>query len=602
MPTTDPVQDIKDKLPIEALVAEYLPLKASGVNLKGLCPFHNEKTPSFMVSPERHSWHCFGCSKGGDVFSFVMEMEGMDFRETLEHLAKKTGTELPRYGSRKDSNASKKLYEINKLAMEFFENSLGNESNSSEEAKAALVELERRKVDQLTRDTFHIGFAPAAWDALTSWLGKKGYSESEMVAAGVAVARPAPKQGVYDRFRNRLTFPLIDVVDRTLGFSARAMDPEEKMGKYINSPETAIYKKSSFLYALRSAKREIRKRDFCILVEGQMDAISSYRVGVTNVVATSGTALTDKQLTLIKRYTSNLVLAFDVDIAGADATKRGIDLALLQGFNVKVATLQGGKDPDDLCRENPKAWGQALKGSRGIVDYYIHKSTRDRDMSQVESKKHVANTVLPEIARLLEPVEQTHYLQRLSRLLAMDESVLRRSMEKHSGVSYAAAKQQKEEPLQESSVSKTKSLSGLAARIARLIAVGLSMEKAASLCEPLGIVKSELLSGVRAVFTDKGSIDEKLAKVAELNTELAERVRAQLFAIDLEKELDDYPNMLEREFNQLVKLIVRESVKRDLQRLGKQVARAAGPAAPALQKAYSQKTDELASLEEDVRL
>ncbi|MFH0830438.1 MAG: DNA primase, partial [Parcubacteria group bacterium] len=571
-----------------------------GVNFKALCPFHQEKTPSFMVSPERRSWHCFGCAKGGDIFSFVMEIEGLDFREALKLLARKAGVELPTSSQAKQhASRASRLFAVNEAARDFFVQQLVAPSPEHKNAaRIAQQELARRKVDQLTRETFGIGFAPASWEALSSYLLKKGFGEQDLVAAGVTVARPAPKPGGYDRFRNRLTFPLTDVVGRVVGFSARALDPAEKMGKYINSPESEVYHKGKFLFALGQAKSEIRRRGFAILVEGQMDAISSHRVGVRNVVATSGTALTLQQLELLKRYTTNLILAFDVDLAGSSATKRGIDLAITSGFNVKVARMPEGVDPDDLCRSDPKIWASALNQCEAIVEYYLRKSTTGRDLAKVENKKVVAHMVLPEVARLIDPVEQAHYLQRLSQLLGMDESVLRQAL-KHT-VADSSAKMPAAEV---SARAATQSVDSLTRKLARLIALRV---RGSPLSEadlgPLTILDNSTIQRVHELL--RGAYQEGVlfTEVNKLDPELGRLANAEAFALDRESQRQDNTEQtpdeaLRQEVQTLVKVITREGLRRELADLHRTSVTAHGPQAQELATRFVQKTQELAKLE-----
>ncbi|MFO0702282.1 MAG: DNA primase [Candidatus Andersenbacteria bacterium] len=597
MPSLDPVADIKDRLPVEQLLGNYLTLRRAGVNFKALCPFHNEKTPSFMVSPERRTWHCFGCAKGGDIFSFVMEMEGLDFREALELLAKKAGVELPKFEPRDKERASRsaRLFAANEAAVKFFEEQL---RAATPEAAHARAELARRKLDDLTRDLFHVGFAPAAWDALTVALTKQGFTENELAAAGLAVRRPPPKHGVYDRFRNRLTFPLVDVVGRVVGFSARALDPNETMGKYINSPETEVYRKGRFLFALNHAKGEIRKRGFAILVEGQMDAVSSHRVGVTNVVATSGTALTPEHLSLLHRYTSNLVLAFDVDMAGANATKRGIDLAIASGFNVKVAKLPPGVDPDDLCRERPKEWGRAINESEAIVAYYLRQSSANRDLTQVEHKKAVARAVLPEVARLQDPVEQAHYLQKLGHLLGVDEVVLRRALDRarpraaSTGAPAAPA---------ETPASATAPVDPFKKRLARLVAVGVRSTVTEEDVAPLRAIESPSVASVRAVLERcaAGPATEAATVLSGLDDDMRALVDRELFTLDREREVGD-ELVGATELRSLVTLVAREVLRRELTDLHRKAAYATGDAAHVLQQQFVAKTAALTALEATV--
>ena len=415
------IDEIKDRIAVEDLLAEYIQLKKAGNSYKAICPFHNEKSASLMVSPEKGIWHCFGCNEGGDIFGFVMRMEGMEFPEALRLLAKKAGVELRREDPKAQSQKGR-LYEMNELAAQFFRKAL-----TSDAGKTAREYIEKRQIDQLTQDQFTIGYSENSWDALLNHLRRAKYSDEEIFRAGLIIKRNTGS-GYYDRFRNRLMFPLRDVNSQVIGFTARVLDPKDEGAKYINSPETPIYHKGKFLYALDAAKVEIKKKGYAILVEGQMDAISSHQAGVKNVIATSGTALTEDQLKLLLRYTNNLVLAFDMDNAGQTAAIRGIDLARTQGFNIRVATSLAGKDPDDLIKQDVNLWKQAIKDSISIMDYYFKRATENVDAGMVENKKKISKALLPQIAKIQDAVEQEHYIQKLSATVGVDEAILRKAM------------------------------------------------------------------------------------------------------------------------------------------------------------------------------
>lgn len=432
------IEEIKARIAVEDLLAEYIQLKKAGNSYKAICPFHTEKSPSLMVSPEKGIWHCFGCNEGGDIFGFVMRMEGLEFPEALRLLAKKAGVELRREDPKIQSQKGR-LYEMNELASQFFKKAL-----QADEGKIARDYIEKRKIDQLTQDQFGIGYAPNFWDAILNHLRQAKFSDEEILRAGLIVKRNSGS-GYYDRFRNRLMFPLRDVNSQIIGFTARILPmsprvdrgvagldqtrPDEQQGaKYINSPETPIYHKGRFLYALDAAKVEIKKRGYAILVEGQMDTISSHQAGVKNVVATSGTALTEDQLKLLSRYTTNLVLAFDMDTAGQTAAMRGIDLARGIGFNIRVATSLAGKDPDDLIKQDVSLWRQAIKDSISIMEYYFKRETENIDATKVENKKKISRALLPQIMKIQDKIEQEHYLQKLSATVGVDESVLKQAM------------------------------------------------------------------------------------------------------------------------------------------------------------------------------
>lgn len=429
----DAVADIKGRLDVVDIVSEYIPLKPGGSGaFKANCPFHQERTPSFYVSRPRQTWHCFGCDEGGDLISFVMKMEGMEFREALELLAQKAGVTLPAFDGEKAS-MKKRIHEVNELAMKFFKSTL----ERAPEAEAARAYVKKRGLDDLTLDLFGIGFAPESWDALSKALASKGVTEQEMLQAGV-VAKSDRGPGVYDRFRGRVMFPIADVHGNIVGFTGRILDSvgahqDAPSAKYVNTPETGAYRKSAVLYGLDKAKGEIRREDLAVIVEGNMDVVGSHQFGVLNVVAASGTALTAEQLGLLKRFTTNLAIAFDQDQAGNAATIRGLDLARAQDFNIKIITLppEAGKDPDDAVRKDPQLWRDAIKSSVSIMEWIYQQAFKEQRTrsSTPEGKKEIARVVLPEIKRIVDPVERDHWLKRLAKDLDVSEGALREALQ-----------------------------------------------------------------------------------------------------------------------------------------------------------------------------
>ena len=431
----DQVQEIKERLNIVDIISGYLRLQKAGVNFKALCPFHNEKTPSFMVSPSRQSWHCFGsCGEGGDMFTFIEKIEGVEFPEALKILAEKAGIIL-KYDNPKLRSEKDKAYEICEKATQFFTASLNN-------ANVILDYLHKRGLQDGTIDEWRLGYAPDSWGSLLSFLGKYGYREPEIEKAGL-ILRGAK---YHDRFRNRLMFPIFDTNGRVVAFSGRIMNDivpskteKADSGKYINSPETILYNKSRILYGLDRAKTDIRKADKVILVEGQMDAVLSWQDGVRNVVATSGTALTEDHLLVLKRLTSNLVLAFDMDEAGARATERG-DLAAVQsGFNISVVSLLSGKDPADFVKERPGEFFKLINSAEPIMSYYFKQvfkkfsvnggSASGGDEIPLEGKKFIAVDLLSKIKRLPSVVERSNWIRELSLRINISERDLSEEME-----------------------------------------------------------------------------------------------------------------------------------------------------------------------------
>ena len=430
---TDNVQQIKERLNITDVISGYIRLQKAGVNHRALCPFHNEKTPSFMVSPSRQSWHCFGCGEGGDIFTFVEKIENIEFKDALKILAEKAGIVLqrddPKLRSEKDH-----LYEICEKAAQFFTQQLNN---------PIINYLHNRGLNDETIDEWRLGYAPDSWDLLLLFLKRNGYKENEMERAGLILKG----EKYHDRFRNRLIFPIFDANGRAVAFSGRIMNdvvPSKTeyadSGKYINSPETILYSKSRMLYGLDKAKIEIKKKDKAILVEGQMDALLPWQDGVKNIIATSGTALTEDQLIILKRLTNNLILAFDMDEAGFRATKRGVDLAQNSGFNISVLGLAEGKDPADFVKEQPKEFEKIIQSAEPIMAYYFNQILKKFDSKALEGKKFIAITLLSEIKRLPSAMERSHWIRELSLKLGVSENDLEEEMEQIELESFDSAK------------------------------------------------------------------------------------------------------------------------------------------------------------------
>jgi DNA primase len=426
----DAPQEIKSRLDVADIVGEYLSLKPAGTgSFKALCPFHGEKTPSFYVNRGRQSWHCFGCDKGGDVISFVMDMEGMGFRDALEHLAVKAGVTLPELSPQdlQRSGERKRLHEINELAAKFFRATL----LQLPEAEHARAYAAKRNIDDLTGDLFKIGYAPNGWDGLTKALLARGISADELIAAGLSVKNPE-RGTVYDRFRDRLMFTIQDLHGNVVGFTGRLLQADAKEAKYVNTPETAVYKKSQILYGLDKAKGEIKRLNLAVITEGNMDVLSSHKAGITNVVCSSGTALTEEQLKLLQRFTKNLAIAFDADAAGMAATLRGLDLARSQDFNIKLITLppEAGKDPDDAVNKDPALWKEAIAKAHDVMDWVFHAAFRGRDLSSAEDKRKIAADILPEIRRIADPISRDHWINKLASALSVTAEVLRETLKR----------------------------------------------------------------------------------------------------------------------------------------------------------------------------
>ena len=423
---SSPVDEIKNRLDIVEVIGGYIRLQKAGRNYKALCPFHSEKMPSFVVSPEKQMWHCFGCNKGGSIFDFVMEMEGVEFGDSLRMLAQRAGVELKKVDPKLKTERSR-LYEICYLANQFFIKQLV----ASQAGKKIQQYLTGRGLKPMTVKNWQLGYAPNQWQALLDFLKNQGYPDEEIVKAGLVVKKEK-KDEYYDRFRDRIIFPIHDLNGLVIGFTSRENpeQPDSRMGKYINTPNTLIYDKSQVIYGLDKAKLDIRKNNLCILVEGQMDVLMAHQAGSRNVVASSGTALTEKQLRIIKRYTENLATAFDMDLAGQTATKRGIDLALQFGFNTKIISLPKEQDPADCLQKNPSLWSQAVGQASGLIEFYLENAFSKYDRQTVEGKKEISKILLPMIKKISNKVEQAHWLQELARQLKVQEGILVEEMGK----------------------------------------------------------------------------------------------------------------------------------------------------------------------------
>lgn len=399
----DAVSEVKSRLNIEDVIAEYVQLKRTGRNFKGLSPWTNERTPSFIVSPEKQIWHDFSSGKGGDMFSFVMEMEGLDFRATLELLARKAGVDLEQFQPSQSHGRSRqkaRAIEGSELAAKFYQKQLiANQT-------ALKYLLQERKFSKQTILDWQFGYAPNVGFALTEFLTKHGFTTEETKLAGLSFDRPS-RAG--DMFRGRIMIPLHDARGSVIGFTARLLGQNKDAPKYINTPQTAAYDKSAHVYGLHLAKESIRKKGYVVVVEGNMDVIMSHQAGVTNVVATAGTAITERHLRELKRFTGDVRLSFDADQAGITATERAIPLAQKAGVNLSIITIDA-KDPDELIQKNAKLWQKAIEEARYAPDWLIEHYKKVLDLSTAQGKRTFTDTLLLTIRRLSDPVEQEHFL------------------------------------------------------------------------------------------------------------------------------------------------------------------------------------------------
>lgn len=416
----DQLEEIRRKIDIVELINESVPLKKTGRNFKALCPFHSEKIPSFIVSPERQIFKCFGCGEGGDIFKFLMLTENMEFGEALQTLAKRAGIKLRRYRPSESEKQKQRLYEINHLASEYYHYLLTKHSVG----RKALNYILGRGITRESLASFKLGYSPNLWEALQDFLvKKKRYRIEDLERAGLVI-KSEKRRGYYDRFRDRLMFTLRDRRNNVVGFAGRTLDPKQEEAKYINTPETLVYHKSDLLYGLVETKKAIKKADRTIIVEGELDAISSIQAGAGNVVALKGTALTQGQIDLLSRFTQNITLALDQDVAGDQAARRGIELADAAGMAINVIEVKGGKDPDEVAQKTPKLWLQQVKKAVPIYDYFLDSAFSRFDVRTVDGKRKISLELTPILAKISNKVVQAHYVRQLADRLRVEEEAV----------------------------------------------------------------------------------------------------------------------------------------------------------------------------------
>ena len=409
----DAKEEVRARLNIEDVIGEYVQLKRAGRNFKGLSPFTGEKTASFTVSPDKHIWHDFSSGKGGDLFSFVMEVEGMDFRQALELLARRSGVDLSLYqgsGSQELAKHKKRLLSVCDLAATYYQKSLLSNPHAQEYI------FKKRSMNKTVVQDFRIGYAPDNSDALTGFLKKKGYSEKELKDAGLVNRYGG------DLFRGRMMVPLMDATGQVIGFTGRIFEKDgqpldNSAPKYLNTPQTLLYDKSRHTYGLSQAKDAIRKADYAVVVEGNLDVVSSHQIGIKQVVASAGTAMTEHHLRALSRLTDHIRLAFDGDKAGLAATERSIPIGQAVGVDLSIVSLpQDVKDPDELIQQDPKLWEHAIESEQPVVDWVIGQFAKREDLETAAGKRLFTSAALRVIKSLTDPVEQDHYLSTIARM------------------------------------------------------------------------------------------------------------------------------------------------------------------------------------------
>jgi DNA primase len=418
----DAVEEVKSRLAIEDIIGEYVTLKRSGRNYKGLSPFSVEKTPSFMVSPEKQIWHDFSSGKGGDMISFVMEVEGLDFKATLELLARKAGVDLSQYQTGRNADLAKlkdRLYEAHELATKFYQ------TQFTRHQAALRYVLEKRAFTKDVTLAFRLGYSPNTGTALVDYLKKKGFSEEELQKAGLATKR---YRTAGDMFRGRLQIPLMDAQGRVVAFTARLLEDVQGAPKYLNTPQTALYDKGRHVYGLHLAKDSIRKNNYVVVTEGNLDVIASHQAGIAQVVATAGTALTEMHLKALNRFTGDVRLAFDQDRAGLAAAERAIPIAGKVGVTLSMITIPEGKDPDELVRKDPDAWRRVIETPQYAVDWLIDRYAGQLDLTTAVGKRQFSDVVLRVVRQLPDQVEQDHYLGVLATQIGVSKQAMERKL------------------------------------------------------------------------------------------------------------------------------------------------------------------------------
>ncbi len=409
------IDEIKSRLPIEELIGEYIQLKPAGSSFMALCPFHNEKTPSFNVSPSLQIYKCFGCGESGDIFSFVQKIDGVEFKEALKKLADKTGVQLTNFqNNNKEVNKKNIYFDILENTTSYFQINLLQNENAKEY-------LKKRGVNEETVRKFKLGFATDEWHGLLEYLKSRNFSEDKIIEIGLA--KKNEKGNVYDRFRNRIIFPIFNFEGRPIAYSGRDLSFKDDVAKYLNSPENPLFNKSSVLYGFNFAKSEIRKRGYVLVVEGQMDLIMNHQIGFENTVATSGTALTDNHLKKLSNFTTNIIFSFDADEAGENATFKAIQKALKLNFSVKVINMEQGKDPADMILKDRNNWTKKVAEAMSVIDFLLKKiSYRNTDLKNKLKELHLK--VFPLIFVLESPMERGVWFSKISNIFEIKENLI----------------------------------------------------------------------------------------------------------------------------------------------------------------------------------
>jgi len=585
-----PKDEIKNKLDIVEVIGQYVKLQKAGSSYKGLCPFHNDKNPSFYVSPSRQIWHCFGCGAGGDIFTFIMKIENVDFPTALRMLAEKAGVKLkpenPRLRSQKQ-----KLIQINQAAAQFFERNLWQN-------KEVLAYLNKRGLKEETIKEFHLGWAEDEWRSLSNFLVEKGFRPQDIVASGLAISKKEPAgintniqnreykiqpSDIYDRFRGRIMFPIEDITGRLCGFTGRIFAKGkslktirniEEVGKYVNTPQTLVFDKSQLLFGLSQSKKYLRSEGSTVIVEGQMDFLAAWQAKVKNIIATSGTALTAAHLHLLKRYNHTLILGFDMDKAGRKATERTIDLALSQEMEVKILLLPQGKDIADylLHPENRAKIENLVQKAEPIMNFYFQEAKAQGDKKTIQGKKKIASYFLPRIKKLTNALERSFWVEKLARYLELPSQSLEDELNK---INLDFRKEKKD--LNDNFLKTSSPLSRIDIIADRILAF---LIKFPSWRKLVSTYKSYFPSSRRKILqvieaAPQSSLERKDLQKMNLDEELRNQINQLALRADYETEiLEQYKVSLEEELKNELKILEEEAVKKDLDKIGKEIKEA----------------------------
>lgn len=547
------LDEIRAKINIEDLVSGYVQLKKAGRNLKGLCPFHNDTRPSFMVSPEKGIAYCFSCNTGGDIFKFTQLIEKVDFPGAVRILADKAGVRLPAFKP-EAHDEKQRVLRANELAAGFFADQLKTSEKGMDYFK-------ERGLSEDTIQQFQLGMAPDSYTALHDYLTKADFDEKTLLDAGLIIQRSIADKSTYDRFRNRMIFPICDPQGNPVGFGGRilgegAVPAGRQEPKYLNSPDTPVYNKSFVLYGLHLAREAIKQQNLAIFVEGYMDVIAAHQAGTANVIATSGTALTAPQLKLIKRYTKNIAFAFDTDSAGSEATKRAIELAQEAELDIRIIRIPEGKDPDECIRKSPEAWKEAIKKAVNVMDFYFSHALSLYDPTILSGKKAILEMLLPLIRQTSTSMEQNEHLKRLAYELKTDVRYLWEDMKKMTvKKTYQPPAQNQESAPQKETFSREEFLLGFILDQPELYEIVRSHLIDLAGFDP---ATEKIYMTMKKVYNSRSAID-----LTELRAELSETERERLDILPLLIE-EYYPDFsqeaAEKEVMSLIRQINRKNI------------------------------------------